>query len=182
MNELIKATGIKKDNILHNIDFSIEPGEMVAIMGSSGSGKSTLMFVLSGMDKVSEGKILFQGKDITKCSEEKRATIRLQDMGFVFQQMNMLPNLSIMDNIILPAIEYQKQVGKDSRLKESELIQKAKVLMEKVSIHGLEDRNISEVSGGQLQRACICRALMNDPVLLFADEPTGAVEIVQQKS
>ncbi|MGN0412380.1 MAG: ABC transporter ATP-binding protein [Lachnospiraceae bacterium] len=172
---MIKTIGIKKENILQGIDFTMKQGEMVAVMGPSGSGKSTLMYMLSGMDKVSEGKIFFQGKDITSCSEEESARMRLQKMGFVFQQMNMLPNLSILDNIILPAIEYQKQMGRKSRIEEKELIVKARKLMEKVGISGLEDRKISEVSGGQLQRACICRALMNDPEILFADEPTGAL-------
>ena len=173
--EMIKTTGIKKANILQGIDFAMKQGEMVAVMGPSGSGKSTLMYMLSGMDKVSEGKIFFQGKDITNCSEEESARLRLQKMGFVFQQMNMLPNLSILDNIILPAIEYQKQLERKNRVGEKELVEKAKKLMEKIGISGLEERKISEVSGGQLQRACICRALMNDPEILLADEPTGAL-------
>ena len=97
-------------------------------------------------------------------------------MGFVFQQMNMLPNLSILDNIILPAIEYQKQLERENRVGEKELVEKAKKLMEKIGISGLEERKISEVSGGQLQRACICRALMNDPEILLADEPTGLLQ------
>ena len=189
---MIKTVGIKKDNILQGIDFSMKHGEMVAVMGPSGSGKSTLMYMLSGMDQVSEGSIIFQGKDITFSSEEDRAVMRLQDMGFVFQQMNMLPNLTILDNIILPAMElckqrrgrwggpkqaeaktYQSTGGKKQA--EKQAIRKAKELMQKVGIAGLEDRKISEVSGGQLQRAGICRALMNDPKILFADEPTGAL-------
>ena len=173
--EIVKAIGIKKDNILHGIGFSMKQGEMVAIMGPSGSGKSTFMHMLSGMDKVSEGDVFFQGEKITNYSEDECAKMRLNKMGLVFQQMNMLPLLNIRDNIILPAIEYQKQIERKSRVREEELIQKAEKLMEKMGLSGLEDRKISEVSGGQLQRACICRALMNDPVLLLADEPTGAL-------
>lgn len=173
--EILKTIGIKKDAILHGIDFSMEQGEMVAIMGPSGSGKSTFMHMLSGMDKVSEGDVFFQGENITNYSEDECAKMRLNKMGLVFQQMNMLPLLNIRDNILLPAIEYQKHVERKSRMREEELIQKAEKLMEKMGLSGLEDRKISEVSGGQLQRACICRALMNDPVLLLADEPTGAL-------
>lgn len=97
------------NNILRNVNFSVEEGEMVAIMGPSGSGKSTLLYSVSGMDQATSGSVLFEGKDITKLSEKDLADVRLNDMGFIFQQMYMLKNLTIYDNIVLPAIQSGKQ-------------------------------------------------------------------------
>ena len=183
MSEVIKGIGLCKENILYNVDFSMEKGEMVAIMGPSGSGKSTLLYQLSGMDSPDSGQVIFDEKDICKLSEDGRADVRLSKMGFVFQQMNMLPNLNIIDNIILPSIEREKvckgnkknSKNKEDKKTESMIKSEAETLMNKVGISGLEKRKITEVSGGQLQRACICRAIMNQPELLLADEPTGAL-------
>lgn len=174
MSEVIKTIGLCKENILFDVDFSMKKGEIVAVMGPSGSGKSTLLYQLSGMDIPNAGQVIFDGNDICSFSEDKRAEERLNKMGFVFQQMNMLPNLNIVDNIILPAIQSQK-VKKSNKKSEAQLMAEASVLMNKVGIAGLEKRKITEVSGGQLQRACICRAIMNHPELLLADEPTGAL-------
>lgn len=174
MSEVIKTIGLCKKNILFDVNFSMKKGEMVAVMGPSGSGKSTLLYQLSGMDKPDEGQVIFEGDDICTYSEDMRAVKRLNKMGFVFQQMNMLPNLNIMDNIILPAYQSQK-AKKVNKKSEAHLKEEAATLMKKVGIAGLEDRKITEVSGGQLQRACICRAIMNNPKLLLADEPTGAL-------
>lgn len=176
MSEVINGIGLCKENILFNVDISIKKGEMVAIMGPSGSGKSTLLYQLSGMDTPDSGKVIFDGNDICTYSEDKRAEERLNKMGFVFQQMNMLPNLNIIDNIIFPALEGQKQ-KRVNKKEESRLKEDALSLMNKVGISGLEKRKITEVSGGQLQRACICRAIMNQPKLLLADEPTGALNL-----
>ena len=174
MNDLMKTIGLGKENILFHIDFSMKEGEMVAVMGPSGSGKSTLLYQLSGMDQPSEGQVIFDGDDISTYSEDQRADIRLNKMGFVFQQMNMLPNLSIIDNIIFPVLQSQKK-KRGIRKSELQLKKEAVEQMNKVGIGGLEARRITEVSGGQLQRAGICRAIMNHPKLLFADEPTGAL-------
>ena len=174
MSEIMKSIGLCKDNILFDVNFSMKEGEMVAVMGPSGSGKSTLLYQLSGMDSPDSGKVIFDGENICKSDEDMRADIRLNKMGFVFQQMNMLPNLNIIDNIILPAQQSQK-TKKENKKSEAALKQEAASLMEKVGIAGIENRRITEVSGGQLQRACICRAIMNHPELLFADEPTGAL-------
>ena len=108
MNEVIKTIGLCKENILFDVNFSIKKGELTAVMGPSGSGKSTLLYQLSGMDRPDGGQVIFGGEDICTYSEDMRADMRLNKMGFVFQQMNMLPNLSIMDNIILPAHQSQK--------------------------------------------------------------------------
>ena len=174
MNEVIKTIGLCKENILFDVNFSMEKGELAAVMGPSGSGKSTLLYQLSGMDRPDGGQVIFGGEDICTYSEDMRADMRLNKMGFVFQQMNMLPNLSIIDNIILPAHQSQK-IKKINKKNEAGLKNEAVTLMNKVGIAGLEDRKITEVSGGQLQRACICRAIMNHPELLLADEPTGAL-------
>ena len=174
MSEVIKGIGLCKNNILYHVDFSMKKGEMAAIMGPSGSGKSTLLYQLSGMDRQEAGQVIFDGNDICKYSEDRRAEERLNKMGIVFQQMNMLPNLNMIDNIMLPAIERQKSQKGDKK-SEAQLKAKASALMNKVGIAGLEMRKTTEVSGGQLQRACICRAIMNQPELLLADEPTGAL-------
>ena len=174
MTEVIKTVGLCRENILFDVNFSMKKGEMAAVMGPSGSGKSTLLYQLSGMDRPDRGEVLFDGENICAYSEDMRADLRLKRMGFVFQQMNMLPNLNIMDNIILPAHQSQK-TKRSGKKSEAVLRDEAAALMKKVGIAGLENRRITEVSGGQLQRACICRAMMNQPKLLFADEPTGAL-------
>ena len=174
MSEVIKAIGLCKENILFDINFSMKKGEMVAVMGPSGSGKSTMLYQLSGMDRADRGQVIFDGDNICEYSEDMRAEKRLNNMGFVFQQMNMLSNLNIIDNIILPALLIQK-TKKENRKSEVQLKKEASDLLIKVGIAGLENRKITEVSGGQLQRACICRAIINQPELLLADEPTGAL-------
>ncbi|MBR6850812.1 MAG: ABC transporter ATP-binding protein, partial [Lachnospiraceae bacterium] len=156
--------------VLKNVNFSIEEGEMVGIMGPSGSGKSTLLYAVSGMDKATSGKVILDGKDISTLSEKELASVRLNDMGFIFQQMFMMKNLTIMDNILLPAIECDK--SEESR---KEKVARCEALMRKLGIIEIADNDINEVSGGQLQRACIARSMVNNPKILFADEPTGAL-------
>lgn len=141
---------------------------MVAIMGPSGSGKSTLLYSVSGMDNATAGNIYFNNKDITKLSQKELADVRLNDMGFIFQQMYMLKNLTVLDNIILPGLQANK-------LAKADVTNRGKELMRKLSIIDIADNDINEVSGGQLQRACICRSLINNPKMIFADEPTGAL-------
>lgn len=160
----------RQNNVIRNVSFTVEEGDMVAIMGPSGSGKSTLLYSVSGMDVPTSGTILFDGKDITKLTPNELADVRLNKMGFIFQQMYMMKNLTILDNIVLPAMESKN--GSESK---SDKIKRAEELMRKLSIIDIADNDINEVSGGQLQRACICRSMINNPKLLFADEPTGAL-------
>ena len=143
---------------------------MVAIMGPSGSGKSTLLYAISGMDSINSGEVEFCGKSIAQMSERELVVLRLEEMGFIFQQMYMLKNLTVLDNIILPAVQ-------SGKIKETrrELLQRGQELMRKLGIIEIADNDINEVSGGQLQRACICRSLINKPKIIFADEPTGAL-------
>ena len=160
----------RQNNVLKNVNFSVEEGEMVAIMGPSGSGKSTLLYTVSGMDAATGGEVYFDGKDVTKLKSSELAALRLDEMGFIFQQMYMMKNLTILDNIVLPAMESKKISGS-----KKEKIKRGEELMRKLSIIEVADNDINEVSGGQLQRACICRSMINKPKVLFADEPTGAL-------
>ncbi len=172
VNDLCKTYVVNKrqNNVLKNVSFDIKDGEMVAVMGPSGSGKSTLLYTVSGMDKSTGGEVLFCGRDITKLGSKELSKLRLDEMGFIFQQMYMMKNLTILDNILLPAMESKKT--KESRKEKTE---RGEALMRKLGIIEVSDNDINEVSGGQLQRACICRSMINKPKLLFADEPTGAL-------
>ena len=172
MKKLLRVENLTKENILHQITFDMEQGEMLAVMGPSGSGKSTLLYNVAGMDQPTAGQVWLGDVEITKLSEDEKARLRLHRMGFVFQQMNMMANLNLLDNILLPAMQSNR--CKNRKPKE-ELNLRAQKLMEKLGITGLENRRITQVSGGQLQRACICRSMMNEPAILFADEPTGAL-------
>ncbi len=160
----------RQNNVLKNVNFSIDEDEMVAVMGPSGSGKSTLLYAVSGMDSITAGEVQFCGKDIAKMSEKELADLRLDEMGFIFQQMYMLKNLTVLDNIILPACQSEK--NNETR---KETVQRGQNLMRKLGIIEIADNDITEVSGGQLQRACICRSMINKPKMIFADEPTGAL-------
>jgi len=162
------GVGAEKRNVLDGVSVDIQQGEFVAVMGPSGSGKSTLLYALSGMDNVDGGKITFDGADLSALKENELADLRRTKMGFVFQQPTLLKNLNILDNIILPSM-------RDGRKNGTRLTEKAKMLMEKTGISGLENRDITQASGGQLQRVGICRALMGDPKIIFGDEPTGAL-------
>lgn len=158
----------RQNNVLKNVNFTVEKGEMVVIMGPSGSGKSTLLYCVSGMDKVTSGKVDFFGTDLSKLSQNKMSDVRLKEMGFIFQQMHMMKNLTVFDNIILPAFQAELTDRKS-------ICKKGEELMRKLGIIDVADNDITEVSGGQLQRACICRSLINEPKMIFADEPTGSL-------
>lgn len=169
-SQIVKTFGEcdQKFRALDGVSAEIGAGEFVAVMGPSGSGKTTLMFALSGMDTVNEGRVYFGDRDLSELKENELADMRRRKMGFIFQQPTMLKNLNILDNIILPSL-------KDNRSNTAAVTSKAQSLMEKTGITGLEQRDITQVSGGQLQRAGICRALMADPCIVFGDEPTGAL-------
>ena len=176
MNTLITSENITKSyglgdekrNVLDGVSVNIRQGEFVAVMGPSGSGKSTLMFALSGMDRVDDGKVTFDGADMSQLKENELADLRRTKMGFIFQQPTLLKNLNIFDNIILPSM---RNGGKNA----AQVTEKAKKLMKQTGIAGLEQRDITQASGGQLQRVGICRALMSEPKIIFGDEPTGAL-------
>lgn len=162
------SKSFKDTLVLNEISFEIKKGDFVGIMGPSGSGKSTILYSVSGMDSISDGRVLFDGINISEMKEAELSAFRLNNMGFVFQNAQMLKNLTIFDNIILPGLVAKKESAFDIRRRGLEL-------MKKMEIEELEKRDIREVSGGQLQRASICRAMINNPDILFLDEPTGAL-------
>lgn len=176
MKKLITAERIVKvydqdggaETVLSGVSLEIGEGEFAAVMGPSGSGKSTLLYVLSGMDPADGGTIAFDGRALDGLSEDALADLRRSKIGFVFQQPTLLKNLNILDNILLPSLRDHK---KDSQ----RLKKRARELMEGMGIGELSNREITQVSGGQLQRAGICRALMSQPGIIMADEPTGAL-------
>ena len=169
---ILEAKGLCKNygggNILSDIDFQINVGEFVAVMGQSGGGKSTLLYCISGMDKPTSGKIYFDGVDMVELSDKQMQELRLKRMGFDFQKPSFLKNLSIIDNIVYPAF----QLGEADR---SEIVKETLALMEEMGISSVAEHDIYKVSGGQLQRAAICRAMINHPDILFGDELTGAL-------
>lgn len=172
MKTILKVQNLCKSfedtQVLNNINFEVEEGEFIAIMGQSGSGKSTLLYSISGMDRPTSGSVFICGKDISKLDDERISEVRLRQMGFIFQHSYLLKNLSIRDNIILPGFK----LGKLSR---EQVNHNADALMKKTGIDSVAGHDIKKVSGGQLQRAAICRALINQPDILFGDEPTGAL-------
>jgi len=163
---LCKSYG--SNSVLSDVDFRIDKGEFIAIMGQSGCGKSSLLYCISGMDKSSAGKICFDGVDMADLTNKQMQELRLERMGFVFQKTSFLKNLSIIDNIVYPAF----QLGEVNR---SEIVKEALSLMEEMGISSIAENDIHKVSGGQLQRAAICRAMINHPDILFGDELTGAL-------
>lgn len=156
MNTVLQTKGLcktyivnkRQNNVLKNIDLTINEGEMVAVMGPSGSGKSTLLYCVSGMDRVTAGEVIFNGKETAKLSDKALSQLRLDEMGFIFQQMYMMKNLSILDNIILPAVKSKKNT--ESRKATEE---RGRQLMRRLGIDDVGGNDINEVSGGQLQRA-----------------------------
>ncbi|TVR17236.1 MAG: ABC transporter ATP-binding protein [Nitriliruptor sp.] len=155
--------------VLQGLDLKVRDGEFIAVMGPSGSGKSTLLYNISGMDTMTGGNVQFAGQDLGSLSQKQLARLRLTTMGFIFQHVYLLKNLCLLDNIVLPAY----LAGLAPR---AELTQRAMALMERTGVADLADRDVTEASGGQLQRIGICRALINEPQILFGDEPTGALD------
>lgn len=155
-------------HVLKNVSLTINKGEFLSVMGPSGSGKSTLLYNISGMDRPCSGRIVFDGQDISSLPEKKLSELRLTRMGFVFQHIHLLKNLNLFDNIIMSAYLARKK----SR---AAVNKKAEELMKGMGITSLAGNDIFQASGGQLQRVGICRALINEPEIIFGDEPTGAL-------
>lgn len=154
--------------VIDGVDLTVAEGEFLVIMGASGSGKSTLLYALSGMDRPTGGSVHLEGRDLTSLTDDEMSRVRLTRMGFVFQQAYFLANLTLRDNILLPAL---KAASKDR----AGVLARVDTLLERFGIAHIADHGITQVSGGQLQRASICRALAAEPTILFADEPTGAL-------
>jgi putative ABC transport system ATP-binding protein len=173
LDPVLDAHGLTKtfdgQNVLCGVDLQVHEGEFVAVMGPSGSGKSTLLYNISGMDTMTEGEVRFAGEDLGSLTQKELARLRLTAMGFIFQHVYLLKNLCLLDNVVLPAY----LAGLAPR---EELNARALALMERTGVADLADRDVSEASGGQLQRIGICRSLINQPRILLGDEPTGALD------
>ncbi|MEK9158647.1 MAG: ABC transporter ATP-binding protein [Patescibacteria group bacterium] len=157
-----------KTPVLHHLNFNIERGEFVAIMGPSGSGKSTLMHILSFLDKLTDGQYFFDGKDVSKKTDDELAEMRSHEVGFIFQSFNLLPRTTVLENVMLPLI----YTGDKEREREN----KAKQAVISVGLGHRLTFFTNQLSGGEKQRVAIARALVNNPKVIFADEPTGNLD------
>lgn len=170
--EILKIEDLKKSfgrvEVLKGLSFNIKQGERIAIMGKSGSGKSTLLKMIGLIDYPSEGKIYYKGEDQDNLSNDEVSEIRLNDIGFIFQDFRLLESLNVQENIMLPMII--------SREEEKIMLERCNNYAEKVGIQHLLKKKPSKISGGEKQRTSICRALMNDPSIIYADEPTGSLD------
>lgn len=156
--------------VLKGITLSVEKGDMVALTGASGSGKSTLMNILGCLDRPTSGEYWLDGEEISKLSNDGRADVRNRKIGFVFQNFNLLPRTSALENVIMP-LGYTA-----SHLSEKQMVERGKLMLERVGLADRMDHEPSRLSGGQQQRVAIARALVNNPRILFADEPTGNLD------
>jgi putative ABC transport system ATP-binding protein len=163
------VVGSDVTRILCNISLTIKEKEFVSIMGSSGSGKSTLMHIMGFLDAPTSGRILLDGKDVSKLSDDKLSEIRGQYVGFVFQQFNLINNLTVLENVLLPTIYVRKKTDYDFK-------KRALELLTQFGIYERKDYLPNKISGGQQQRVAIARALIMNPRIIFADEPTGNLD------
>lgn len=162
------------NNIIKNMNLDIYESDFTVIMGSSGSGKSTLLYSLSGMDQVTTGKVFFDNEDITRMKEKEITKLRKEKLGFVFQAINLIPNLNVYENIASPT--YKTKVDRKT------VEQRIEDLMDQLELKEHKHKFPNQMSGGQRQRVAICRALINEPKVLFADEPTGSLNSSQGES
>lgn len=174
MNTLLSVQQLSKKIgntvILRDINFELKEHDFVAVMGPSGSGKSTFLNMISGMDRPTTGHVCYLEQSIMELNDKQISSFRLEKIGFVFQKPVLLDTLCLYDNIILPAYTLQKEPR-------PVINHRAKLLMEKMGIADKASEAVTHLSGGQLQRGCICRAMINNPAALFADEPTGALNL-----
>lgn len=165
------SSGSEQFHAIKNVDIEIYDGDFTVIMGNSGSGKSTLLYLLSGLDTVTAGEVYFHGERIDQFNEKELATFRSKKIGYIYQSINLVPDLTLFENIALP--------GYIARLPKGSVHKKAKMLVQKMDIDSQRNRLPSQTSGGQQQRAAIARALINTPEVVFADEPTGSLNYDQ---
>lgn len=166
--EIVKTYPCAQEPVLNHINVEIYDGDFTVIMGPSGAGKSTLLYALSGMDTISSGQVLYKGKELGTLSEKKMAKLRASEFGFVFQQTHLVSNLTLFENV---AVAGFLEKGKS----EQDVRNRAEELLKQMNVEKAKNRLPSEASGGEAQRAAMARAMINQPGLLFADEPTGAL-------
>lgn len=154
--------------VLNGIDIDIYQGDFTVLMGSSGAGKSTLLYALSGMDRITGGQVLYRGQEISRYSENQMARMRSEAFGFVFQQTHLVSNLTLLENVLVAGYVSKGQSAAQVQVR-------ARELLNRMHVEGAERRLPAQVSGGEAQRAAIARAMIHSPSLLFADEPTGAL-------
>jgi len=182
MSELLKAIGIYKSyrmgqnslDVLKGVDFSVQKGQFVAVTGASGSGKSTLLHILGALDGSDKGTVQFQGRTLSRLSSKQLNKFRNKTVGFVFQFYHLLDELSVLDNVLLPAMAATSSLGWLNRRKPAK--KRAKQLLEGLGLAERLGHKPYQLSGGERQRVAIARALMNEPTLLLADEPTGNLD------
>lgn len=155
-------------HVLSHVDLDLYEGDFTVIMGASGSGKSTLLYALSGMDRATAGEILYNDRDLVKMKEKELAKLRYTDFGFIFQQMHLVSNLTLFENVAVPGYLNKNHSAKEVRQRSDELL-------EQMSVSHIKTHLPAQVSGGEQQRCAVARAVVNSPRLLFADEPTGAL-------
>lgn len=173
---ILSANGLSKsfahngtqNHVISNVDLVLYEKDFTVIMGASGSGKSTLLYSLSGMDRATSGEVIYKDENLVSLNEKQLSVLRYKDFGFIFQQMHLVSNLTLFENIVVPGYLNKEHSVKDVQSRAEELI-------EKMGISHIRTHIPSQVSGGEQQRAAIARAVINSPRLLFADEPTGAL-------
>ena len=173
LNNISKGYGIPGSSawrpVLANLHLKVEKGSTVGIVGPSGSGKTTLLNMAGALDRPDEGQVLFEGQDISRYTDQELALFRNRQIGFVFQQHHLLPQCTLLENILLPVLPYKKKVTPDD-------VSWAEHLLKKTGIWEQRKQKPGEMSGGECQRAAVVRALINKPALVFGDEPTGALD------
>lgn len=168
--------GEARQTILKGISLEIKEGEMVSIMGPSGSGKSSLLNILGLLDGMYEGEYLLDGINVADLTEKEQADLRGEKIGFVFQSFHLLKDLTALDNVKMALILANERKSMKQRMGKKEMIQKSQYMLERLGMKDHMDQKASELSGGQQQRVAIARALVNEPSVLLADEPTGALD------
>lgn len=161
---VLEAKNIIKNGIINDVSLNVEKGEFVSIMGPSGSGKSTLLYILSGIESFDKGEVYLSGKEISNIKGNELSDIRRNHIGFVFQNSELIPEINVIKNILIPVASNKK-----------EKINKAEELLKELGLKDYQNRNVNNLSGGEKQRVAIIRALINEPDIIFADEPTGAL-------
>ena len=179
MSSLVQAIAVRRSyavetrmlDVLRGVDLSVAEGESLAITGMSGAGKSTLLHVLGGLDRPTSGQVLYRGRDLYALGDRERSAIRAQTFGFVFQAYHLLPELTVLENVLLPGLSAAGAFLRGQRLRA-----RAADLLARVGLTERAAHRPNELSGGEQQRAALARALMNGPELLLADEPTGNLD------